>query len=341
MAKYPTGPQARLRGGLRRAAVVTAATLLAAGCGGVKTSGGSDDGGEYPSGTVEMSVGASAGGSSDLISRAVSKGLSEELGASFPVVNKEGANGALVANELASAPADGSEIAIQNASLFAITPLAVSEDEATSIEDFDVLYGVSRDDYVMVTSKESGFASLDDLKADGSTISYGTTGVGTGSQLASVLLFQTAGIEAKSVPFDGGAPNLTALLGNQVDVSTMQIGEARESIESGDLVPLAVFSDERIDYLPDVPTAREQGVEVSVAQYRFLTTPKGTPEEVKERLVEGLKATFESEEYQEFNEQNSLTPMEIPGNEVVTQLEADTERYAQLVDEYGIDLSQS
>jgi tripartite-type tricarboxylate transporter receptor subunit TctC len=341
MAKNHTGLHPRLRGGLRAGAAATAAVLLAAGCGGVKTSSGSDDGGDYPSGSVEMSVGASAGGSSDLISRAVSKGLSDELGASFPVINKEGANGALVANELKSAPTDGSEIAVQNASLFAITPLAVSEDEVTSIDDFDVVYGISRDDYVMVTSKESGFTSLDDLKAAGETLSYGTTGVGTGSQLASVLLFQTAGIKAKSVPFDGGAPNLTALLGNQVDVSTMQIGEASESIESGDLVPLAVFSDERIDFLPDVPTAAEQGVDVSVSQYRFLTTPKGTSDEVKDRLIEGLQATFETEEYQEFNEANSLTPMEIPGDEVVAQLEEDTQRYAQLVQDYGIDLSES
>jgi tripartite-type tricarboxylate transporter receptor subunit TctC len=158
--------------------------------------------------------------------------------------------------------------------------------------------------------------------------------------VSSELLFNELDVDATAVPFDGGSPALTAVLGNQVAVSTVQIGEAVENIESGKLVPLSVFSEERIEYLPDVPTAIEQGVEVSVSQYRFLTTPKGTPQDVQDKLVEGLQATFESEQYQKFTEQNSLTPMEIPGDEVVAQLEEDKQRYADLVEKYDINLSE-
>src|SRR5689334_1562112 len=104
-------------------AVLAAASLTLTACNGVENSTGGGSGGDYPSGTVEMYVGASAGGSSDLISRAVSKGLSDDLGASFPVINREGANGALAAAEVAKAAPDGKKIAIQNASLFTITPL--------------------------------------------------------------------------------------------------------------------------------------------------------------------------------------------------------------------------
>jgi tripartite-type tricarboxylate transporter receptor subunit TctC len=323
-----------------RAATAAAAALVLAGCGGVETTTGGGGGGDYPTGSVEMYVGASAGGSSDLISRAMSKGLSDALGESFPVINREGANGALAAAEVSSAKPDGSTIAIQNASLFAITPVAVGEDQATSIDDFDVVYGVSRDDYVLVTTPESGYKSLEDLKGATQKVSYGTTGVGTGSQLAQALLFNEFGVDATDVPFDGGAPTLTALLGNQVDVAALQIGEAIENIESGKLVPLTVFGSERVEYLPDVPTAQEQGVDVEVAQYRFMTVPKGTPDEVTDGLIEGMKETFESEGYQKFNEQNSLTPMEIPGDEVVAQLEEDKERYADLIVEYGISLGE-
>ena len=120
----------------------------------------------------------------------------------------------------------------------------------------------------------------------------------------------------------------------------LQIGEAIENIESGKLVPLTVFGAERVEYLPDVPTAKEQGLDVEVAQYRFLTVPKGTPDDVQQTLAEGLQATFETEEYQKFNEQNSLTPMEIPGDEVVAQLEEDQQRYADLVEEYDINLAE-
>jgi tripartite-type tricarboxylate transporter receptor subunit TctC len=334
-----TPHRTRLRIGL--AAAATAALTLTA-CGGVQTTTGGGGGGQsYPSGTVEMYVGASAGGSSDLISRAVSKGLSDDLKASFPVINREGANGALAAAEVANAAPDGKKIAIQNASLFAITPLAVSSGEVTKIDSFDIVGGISRDDYVLVTNPASGFRTLDDVKKSDRQIRYATTGVGTGAQLSAALLFKTSGVNAQAVPFDGGAPALTAVLGNQVDVASIQVGEGIENIQSGKLTPLAVFAPERIDYLPDVPTAKEQGLDVEVTQYRFMTVPKGTPQDVKDRLVEGMKATFATDAYQDFNKQNSLTPMELDGDEVLAQLQKDQQRYADLVKQYDIDLGQA
>ena len=326
---------------LSLAAVATGAALALSACGGVSTSTGGDDGGDYPSGTVEMYVGADPGGSSDLISRQVSQGLSDELGASFPVINKSGANGALAAAAVEKAKPDGKTIAVQNASLFAITPLAVPEDQVTSIDDFDVVGGVSRDDYVLVTNSENGWTSIDDLKNAGKKLTYGTTGVGTGAQLSCALTYEVGEIDAEAVPFDGGAPALTALLGNQVDTACLQIGEAMENVESGKLTALSVFSPERIEFLPDVPTATEQGLDVEVYQYRFLTTPKDTPQDVKDTLLDGLQATFTSQEYQDFNEQNSLTPLEVTGDEVVDMLDSDRERYAALVDEYGISLGDA
>ena len=328
----------RVRAGI---AATAAAALTLTACGGVETSTGGGGGtAAYPSGAVEMYVGASPGGSSDLISRAVSKGLSDDLGGSFPVINREGANGALAAAEVANAKPDGSTISIQNASLFAITPLAVSPDEVTKIEDFDVVYGVSRDDYVLVTSPASGYKTLKDLENATSTVRYGTTGVGTGAQLAAALLFKRTNVESQAVPFDGGAPALAAVLGNQIEVASLQVGEAIENIQSGKLVPLSVFGPERIEYLPDVPTAKEQGLDVEVAQYRFMTVPKGTPQEIRDAITEGMKTTFATEDYKAFNKQNSLTPMEEPGDVVLAQLQEDQTRYADLVKQYGINLRE-
>jgi tripartite-type tricarboxylate transporter receptor subunit TctC len=331
----PTLRRHRFKAGL---AATAAAGLVLTGCGGVESSTGGGSGGDYPSGTVEMYVGASAGGSSDLISRAVSKGLSDELGASFPVINREGANGALAAAEIANAKADGSKIAIQNASLFTITPLAVAPDEVTKLDAFDVVYGISRDDYVLVTNPASGYRTLADIENATRVVRYGTTGVGTGAQLSAALLFKAGNVDSQAVPFDGGAPALAAVLGNQVDVASIQVGEAIENIQSGKLTPLAVFGPDRIEYLPEVPTAKEQGLDVEVTQYRFLTVPKGTPQDVRDKLVDGLKATFETEGYKKFNEQNSLTPMELPGDDVLAQLQSDQKRYADLVEQYDINL---
>ncbi|MBD3923588.1 tripartite tricarboxylate transporter substrate binding protein [Nocardioides cavernae] len=325
---------------LSLAAIAAGAALALSACGGVSTSTGGDDGGEYPSGAVEMYVGADPGGSSDLISRQVATGLTDELGETFSVINRSGSNGALAAAEVEQAEPNGDIIAIQNASLFAITPLAVAEEEVTDINDFDVVGGVSRDDYVLVTSADNDWATIDDLKSAGKKVTYGTTGVGTGSQLSCGLTYSTAGIDSEAVPFDGGAPALTALLGNQVDTACLQVGEARENIESGKITPLSVYAPERIDALPDVPTATEQGIDVEVYQYRFMTTPKGTPQDVKDAIWEGMQATFETEDYQAFNEANSLTPMEVPGDEVVEALESDKQRYADLVEQYDINLAE-
>lgn len=337
MSRFGVSRPAHVRNAV---AVAGVSVMLLSACSGVQTTTGGGDGDtdNYPSGTVQMLVGASAGGSSDLISRAVSKGLSDSLGASFPVVNKPGANGALAASELAKATPDGSTIAIQNASLFAITPLAVPANEVTKIDSFDVVQGVSRDDYVLVTNTKSGLKSIDDIKKAGKQITFGTSGVGTGAQLSCLLAYKTAGIDAKAVPFDGGAPTLTALLGAQVDTACMQVGEAIENIEAKKLVPIVVFGPERVSPLPDTPTAKESGVDVEVTQYRFMTVPKGTPQNVKDALVKGMKETFATDAYKQFNEQNSLTPLEVDGAEVVAQLTADQKRYADLVAKYDLNL---
>lgn len=326
----------------RRAVLVaatgmTTAAMLSA-CGGVKTTSTGSGAGEYPTGNIQMSVGASPGGSTDLITRAIAEGVGKELGVSVPVVNKPGANGALNAKELQSAKADGYKIAVQNASLFTITPLAVSAAEAVKVDSFDLITGVSQDDYMLAAQVDSGYKSIADLKKAGKNIKYGTTGVGTGAQLASALTFKVAGIPATDVPFDGGAPAMTALLGKQVDVATFQLGEGIENVKAGKLVPLAVFSAERIKFLPDVPTAKEQGYDVVVSQYRFLTAPKGTPEDVKNKLADAARKTFATDAYKKFNEANFLTPVEVAPTEIAKILDDATAKYKAQIDQYGIEL---
>lgn len=322
----------------RPAAALAVASVLLTACGAIEAETAEQPAGAWPSGTVDMYVGYAAGGSSDLISRAVAEGLSGDGATPFRIINREGGNGAIAAAEVAAAPADGSVIAIQNASLYAITPLAVARDAAVDIESVDVVYGISRDHYVVVANPASGFRTIGDIADADQAIRYGTTGVGTGAQLSAALLFKNADVPAEPVPFDSGAPALAAVLAGEVDIAVIHVGEAIESIRSERLVPLAVFGPDRNSYLPDVPTAQEQGVDAEVTQYRFMTVPKGTPQYIKDALVEGLKATFDTEAYRNFNEQHSFTPMEIPGDEVLAQLAEDTQRYAQVVQQNGIDL---
>jgi tripartite-type tricarboxylate transporter receptor subunit TctC len=313
------------------------ALLALTACGNV--AGGGTDSSKYPSGPVNLTVGQAPGGSTDLIARAISEGASKTLGAPMPVVNKPGANGALASKEVAGKPADGQNLVLLNASLITITPLAVTADEAVNIDDFDVIAGLSQDDYVLIASDKSGFKTIKDVTGAGRNITFGTTGVGTGSQLAQTVLFNQANVKGTDVPFDSGKPALTAVLGNQVELATIQLGEAMPQIKAGKVAPLLVFSEERNSFLPDTPTAKESGYDVPVAQYRAVAAPKGTPQEVKDKLVAALQETFKSDAYKAFNEQNLLTPKEISGEEVVTQWKEYAAKYKALVEKHSISLS--
>jgi tripartite-type tricarboxylate transporter receptor subunit TctC len=319
---------------------LTLALSLAACGGNVGGGSGSGDGAEFPDGPITILVGADPGGSTDLIARAAAEGASEELGVAVTVENKPGANGALSLQELANEDPDGQTLAIFNGSLAYITPFAVAEDEAVSIEDYEVITGLSLDDYVLVTAPDSGFTTVEDLAAAGRPITFGTTGVGTGSQLSQELLFAQADIEATSVPFDGGSPTLTAVLGGQVDVGSIQLGEAIEQIEAGELTPIVTFAEERPSYLADTPTAVEAGYDVPVQQARAVVAPEGTPEDVVGTLRDAFSAAFETEAYQQFNEDNQLTAWEVDGDEVTTTYTQNLEKYRGVIDEYGIQLGE-
>jgi tripartite-type tricarboxylate transporter receptor subunit TctC len=318
--------------------LAVAFTLTACG-GNLDGGGGGEEGTEFPGGDpVTIYVGQDPGGSTDLIARALADGATDDLGVAVTVENKPGANGALAARELAGRDADGHTLMIYNGSLAYITPLAVPADEAIDIADYEIVTGISQDDYVLVTAASSGLKTVEDLK--GKSVKYGTTGVGTGSQLSQALLFAQAGITATAVPFDGGNPTLTAVLGGQVDVGSIQLGEAIEQIEAGKLTPIVTFAEERPSYLPDTPTAVEEGYDAPVQQSRAVFAPKGTPQEVLDRLRASFEKAFESDAYKKFNEDNQLTPNEVDGDELREQWTANLDKYRGITEEHKISLGE-
>ncbi|MBB4905359.1 tripartite tricarboxylate transporter substrate binding protein [Actinophytocola algeriensis] len=322
-----------------RLAVAGAGLALAlTGCGS-NLGGGSGDGSGFPGGDpVTIYVGQDPGGSTDLIARALADTVSDDLGVAVTVENKPGANGALAAKELAGKEPNGHTLMVYNGSLAYITPLAVPADEALDIADYEIVTGISQDDYVLVSAPSSGLKTVEDLKKAGKAIKYGTTGVGTGSQLSQALLFAQTGIEATAVPFDGGSPTLTAVLGGQVDVGAIQLGEAVEQIEAGELTPIVTFAEKRPSYLPDTPTAVEEGYDVPVQQSRAVFAPKGTPKEVLDTLRGSFQKAFGTDAYKKFNEDNQLTPNEVDGTELRGQWTDSLDNYKSVVEEHGIDL---
>lgn len=315
-------------------------SLAMAGCGG-NLAGGNQTGADYPKGPVTLMIGQDPGGSTDVIGRALAEVASDDLGVPMPVVNRPGANGALASKELAGKPADGQNAIVLNASLITITPLAVAPDEVVDLKDFDIVTGISQDDYVLVTNPDTGWKTVQDLVDAGKKFKFGTTGVGTGSQLSQEVLFKQIGVEGSDVPFDGGSPTLTAVLGKQVDVASVQLGEAYPQIKAGKLTPIVVFSNERNQYLPDTPTAIEEGYDVPVAQFRAIAVPKGTPEATIKRLRKSFQAAFDNKEYQAFNKKGLFTAHEVSGAQIVQEWTALKDTYQALVDKHDIDLGEA
>jgi len=322
----------------RRTALLGCAAALVlslAACGGNLGGGnGEEAAAEFPSGPITLSVGQDPGGSTDLIARALAQVATDDLGVPVPVVNTPGANGALAAQELATKAPDGQNLMVINASLVAITPLAVPPDEAIDIADYEVVTGISQDDFILVANPATGFRTVQDLVNATEPISYGTTGVGTGSQLSQALLFSQAGIEGNAVPFDGASSAMTALLGGQVDVAGVQLGDAKAHL--GSVTPIVTFSQGRSQYFPDVPTAVEAGYDYTVAQYRAVVAPRGTPAPVLDRLRQAFTAAFRNPEYQAFNTDRLLAPYEVDGAQVISEWTAAREKYQALIDQYGI-----
>lgn len=316
------------------AGLCAALAVVLAGCGGNLGGGGAAAVAAFPKGPITVSVGQDPGASTDLIARALATAAAQDLGQPMPVVNRPGANGALAAKELATQPADGQHLMVVNASLISITPLAVRAEETIDIGSFEVIGGISQDDFVLVANPATGFSTVADIKAANRPINYGTTGVGTGSQLAQELLFAQAGIKGKAIPFDGAATAVTAVLGGQIDVAGVQLGDAKSQLTK--LTPIVTFSAKRSTYFPDTPTAAEAGYDAPVAQYRAIAAPKGTPAPVLDRLRKAFETAYRTTEYQTFNAQRLLTPYEVTGTQVVSEWTAARDRYQALIKQYNL-----
>lgn len=314
--------------------------LLSA-CGGVKTSGGGSDSSDYPAKDIEVSVGFAPGGSTDVMARALTEPVGQALAVTLPVINTPGANGVLAAKDLTRQDPNGYKVGVVNASTFMITPLAVAENEKVDIDELDIILGFTQDDYILVTHSDSEYRSVSDLKKAGKKLSYGTTGVGGGGQLCAALTFAMAKIDGDDVPFEGDSPALTAVLGKQVDVASVQLAAAKEYLDSGELRGLAVYSEEPLDQIANVKTAKQQGLDFAVSQYRTLCAPKGTDSSAKETLLTAFTEAVKADAFVEFCEKRVLQPTFYDSKQMTDMLTEAKDKYEKLVDEHGVKLSKN
>jgi len=251
----------------------------------------------WPDKPITIVVPFPPGGSTDLIARTLSNKMGEKLGGATVVVdNKPGATGTIGAQHVVRAAGDGHTLFVSSLGPFVIAPhlIKVNYD---ALKDLDPITVVVQAPNVLVVPAASAHKSLADViayqKANPGKMTFASSGNGSSDHLTAELFWQQTNTSGVHIPYKGGGPVMTDLLGNQVDASFMNINTAMPQIKAGKLKPLAITSAKRSPLLPDVPTLEEGGVkDANVQSWQALAAPKGIPADVKKRLHDATLAVF-------------------------------------------------
>jgi tripartite-type tricarboxylate transporter receptor subunit TctC len=243
----------------------------------------------WPEKPVTLLVPFPPGGSTDAIARAVGPKLQEKLGGTFIVDNKAGAGGTLGAATAKRAAPDGYTILVSSLGPFVIGPHLVKNPGYDPLKDFDYITVAVQAPNVLTVPANSPHKSLADvmafLKANPGKMSFASAGNGTSDHLTAELFWQQTGTSGLHIPYKGGAPAMSDLLGGQVDATFMNINTGITQIKAGKLKALAITSAKRSPLLPDVPTMEESGIKgVTVYSWQAFAAPKGLPDDIRTRL---------------------------------------------------------
>ena len=243
----------------------------------------------WPDKPVTLLVPFPAGGSTDAIARAVGPKLQEKLGGTFIVDNKAGAGGTVGAAAAKRAPPDGYTIFVSSLGPFVIGPHLIKNPGYDPLKDFDYIMVAVQAPNVLAVPANSPHKSVADVlafeKANPGKMSFASAGNGTSDHLTAELFWQQTGTSGLHIPYKGGAPAMSDLLGAQVDATFMNINTGISNIQAGKLRALAVTSARRSPLLPDVPTMEELGIKgVTVYSWQAFAAPKGLPADIKSKL---------------------------------------------------------
>jgi tripartite-type tricarboxylate transporter receptor subunit TctC len=257
----------------------------------------------YPDKAVTVIVPFVPGGSSDITARAVTPGLTKILKQNFVVENKPGANGAIGAQALARASADGYTMMVGSIGTFSINQALYATLSYNPSTDFSYLTMAVRNPNVLVAAPGLPVNNVAELvayaKKNPGAVSYASSGTGSSDHLSAVLFRQKTDTSGVDVPYRGGAAAISDLMGNQVNVSFQNLGAVLTHIKAGKLKALATTGDARIPDLPDVPTMAQAGVhDMVVYSWQGFAVPKGTPPGVVTQLSDALRKTLREPQVQ-------------------------------------------
>ena len=285
-------------------------------------------------GPIEITVLFPAGTSADVTARMLADGMTKHLGQRVLVVNRPGAGGAIGYKYVRAQKPDGYALVWNSNS---ISTTYHSGQLEFDYHAFDAVARVLVESVVVAVRADARWKTLNDLvaeaKAKPKVLSVGHSGIGSHTHISLAAFFSAAGAEVNEVPF-GAAQVVPSLLGGHVDAVVQLPAALSAPVKQGQVRMLAALIPNRDPALPDVPTAREQGIDVSLEAWRGIAVPHGTPRAAIAALEEAIRRTVESQEFQKGAENLGVRPAFLPAaqfSDLVAKEDAALSRLMQLI----------
>jgi tripartite-type tricarboxylate transporter receptor subunit TctC len=317
---------------LSRAALVLA--LCAGLCGAALAQG-------YPSRPLRLIVSFPAGGSTDLIGRALAKKLGEELGQQLIVENRAGAGGTIGVAALAKSPADGYTLGLGTVSTLGMAPVVRANPPYDPLTAFSPVSLVASAPFILVVNSSVPANSLEQLialaRARPGALNFASIGDGTLQHFTGESFKSLARVDIVHVPYKGVAPALVDLLAGHVQIGFDILASFQlQNVQSGRLRALAVLGSARVAQLPSLPTAAEAGLPgLEVTAWFGLIAPRGTPAEIVARLNAEVRKAVASAELREAIATQGLAPAADSPQEFAGVIEKEIARWAEVVKTSG------
>ncbi len=288
----------------------------------------------YPTRPLHLIVGFPPGGGADTLARFIGQGLSERLSQSVVVENRPGAGSNLAAEAVVRAPPDGYtllEVTAANASNVTLYPNL----NFNFIRDIRPVASISRTPFAMVVNASFPAKTVPEFiayaKASPRKINMASSGIGITTHIFGELFVSMAGIEVIHVPYRGGAPAITALLGDQVQVYFSPLPEPLEQIRAGKLRAFGVTTAHRVEALPDVPTIGEYLPGYDASGWQGIGAPKDTPTEIVDKLNREINSVLADANIRARLADLAVEPMPTTAVEFTKLIADETEKWGKVI----------
>jgi tripartite-type tricarboxylate transporter receptor subunit TctC len=290
----------------------------------------------YPSKPIRVIIPFVAGGSSDIVGRAIASKFQELLGQPGVVENKPGANGAIAAEFVAKADPDGYTILVGSIGVFSINAALFKDLRYNPVRDFAPVTLAVTTPNVLITKPGLAASSMKQVvefaKKNPGKLSYCSSGTGSSDHLTAELLNQVAGISVVHVPYKGGAACQTDIMGGQVDMSFQNLGAVTNYIRGNRMKALAVTAKARHPQLPDVPTTAEAGFpDLVVTSWQAAAAPAKTPRDLLARLNDASVKALRSPDVRERMNQIGFDVVASTPEEFGRFMKEEVERWTSVV----------